>query len=47
MRRDLLIMVHRPPALRQRISLGTLVVSFSSGDLRVTTQTGLYKLSLS
>jgi hypothetical protein len=47
MRRDLLIVVHRPRAPQQRISLGTFVVSFSSSDLRVKTQTSLYKLSLS
>jgi hypothetical protein len=48
MRRDFLIVVRRRPrALRQWASLGTFVVSFNSSDLRVTTQTSLYKLSLS
>jgi hypothetical protein len=39
--------LHRPRALRQWISLGISVISFNSNDLLVTTQTSLYKLSLS
>jgi hypothetical protein len=47
MRQEFLIVLHRPRPLRQWISLGTFVVSFNNSDLYVTTQTSLYKLSLS